>query len=244
MSDGIHRVARVASVHPEGRAGITLVTDAALPAQPGQFAMIWLPGVEERPYSIVDDAPLTLTVAEVGPFSAALAALRPGDRLWARGPYGHGFVLAGRRHLLIAGGSGAASLISLARRARARGDDVTVVLGARSADLLMLAWRFEGEGLSPILATDDGSVGFQGTALQAATPALSARPDAVYACGPEAMLRAVAERALELSIPCQVSVERVMRCGLGVCGQCHCGDRLVCTDGPVFSSKVYLSASG
>ena len=108
----------------------------------------------------------------------------------------------------------------------------------------MLAWRFETEGLSPVLATDDGSAGFQGTALQAATPALSARPDAVYACGPEAMLRAVAERALGLDIPCQVSVERIMRCGLGVCGQCHCGDRLVCADGPVFSGEVYLSTSG
>jgi dihydroorotate dehydrogenase electron transfer subunit len=242
MSEGIHRVVRVVEAWREGTAGVTLITDGALPAEPGQFAMIWLPGVEERPYTIVDGDPLAFTVAEVGPFSAAMAALAPGDRLWVRGPYGHGFRLAGRRHLLIGGGSGAASLAPLARRARARGDDVTVVLGARSADLLMLAWLFEREGLPPLLATDDGSAGFHGTALDAAAGALAGRPDAVYACGPEPMLRAVAERTRDLRIPCQVSLERVMRCGLGVCGQCHCGDRLVCTDGPVFTGDVYLEA--
>ena len=244
MSDEIHRVARVVEARREGRAGATLITDGALPAEPGQFAMVWLPGIEERPYTIVDDHPLTFAVAQVGPFSAALAALAPEDRLWVRGPYGHGFRLAGRRHLLIGGGSGAAPLVPLARRARMRGDDVTVILGAQSADLFMLAWRFEQDGLSPLLATDDGSAGFHGTALAAAAGALSDRPDAVYACGPEPMLRAVAERARALGIPCQVSLERVMRCGLGVCGQCHCGDRLVCTDGPVFAGDVYLEAVG
>lgn len=241
---GIHGVARVAEVRREGHAGVTLITDGALSAEPGQFAMVWLPGVGERPYTLVDSDPLTLTVAEVGPFSAALAALAPGDRLWVRGPYGHGFDLAGRRHLLIGGGSGAASLALLARRARARGDDVTVVLGARTSDLLMLPWLFEQEGLSPILATDDGSAGRRGTALDAAADALARSPHGIYACGPEPMLRAVAQRARAMGIPCQVSVERVMRCGLGVCGQCHCGDRLVCADGPVFSGETYLEAVG
>ncbi len=242
MAEGIHRVVRVAEARREGRAGVTLITDGALPAEPGQFAMIWLPGVEERPYTIVDDAPFTLTVAEVGPFSAALTALAPGDRLWVRGPYGHGFTLTGRRHLLIGGGSGAASLALLARRALARGDDVTAVLGARSADLLMLPWLYDRLGIAPILATDDGSAGHHGTALDAAAGALATSPDGIYACGPEPMLRAVAEHARDLGIPCQVSVERVMRCGLGVCGQCHCGDRLVCADGPVFGAGVYLEA--
>jgi dihydroorotate dehydrogenase electron transfer subunit len=241
MSDGIHRVARVVEARSEGRAGVTLITDGAMAAEPGQFAMIWLPGIEERPYTIVDTDPLTFTVAEVGPFSAALAGLGLGDRLWVRGPYGHGFTLAGRRHLLIGGGSGAASLALLARRAHARGDDVTVVLGACSADLLMLTWLYERLGLDPILATDDGSVGHPGTALDAAAT-LAAGCDAIYTCGPESMLRAVAEHARDLGVPCQVSVERVMRCGLGVCGQCHCGDQLVCTDGPVFFGDVYLAA--
>ena len=149
MSDEIHRVARVVEARREGRAGATLITDGALPAEPGQFAMVWLPGIEERPYTIVDDHPLTFAVAQVGPFSAALAALAPEDRLWVRGPYGHGFRLAGRRHLLIGGGSGAAPLVPLARRARMRGDDVTVILGAQSADLFMLAWGSSKTGCRP-----------------------------------------------------------------------------------------------
>ncbi len=243
MGENTHRVMRVVEVRPEGNAGVTLVTAGALSAEPGQFAMVWLPGVDERPYTIVDDDPFTLTVATVGPFSTALAGLALGDRLWVRGPYGHGFAPSGRRHLLLGGGSGAASLALLARRLRARGDDVTVVLGARSADLLMLPWRFEALGLAPILATDDGSVGFHGTALGAAADALAQAPDGIYACGPEPMLRAIAERARVLRIPCQVSVERVRRCGLGGCGQCHCGDRLVCADGPVFAGDVYLASN-
>jgi dihydroorotate dehydrogenase electron transfer subunit len=188
----------------------------------------------------MDDDPLSLTIAQIGPFTRALCDLRAGDRLWVRGPYGRGFGDLGRsRLLLIAGGSGAAGLALLAKRARQQGSAVGVVLGARTAGLLMLRWRYQALGCDTMLATDDGTLGFHGNALEAARPLLDTLPiDALYACGPEPMLRAVARAARERKIPCWVSLERVMKCGIGVCGSCHCGDKLVCADGPVFPGEV------
>ncbi len=226
---------------PEGQAGVTLILDGELPALPGQFAMVWLPGIEERPFTLMDDDPASLTVADIGPFTHALCALQPGERLWLRGPFGRGFELRGERPLLLGGGSGAASLTLLAKAARRQGQKVRAALGARRGELLMLPWRFEGLGCRVILATDDGSRGYRGTVLAAVDELLQdGGADGIYACGPEPMLRAVVRRAAELDLPCQVSLERVMRCGLGVCGSCACGDRLVCSDGPVFAGAEAL----
>lgn len=218
-----------------------MILDGAMPAQPGQFVMVWLPGIGERPFSLMDDDLASLTVARVGPFTESLCALRPGDRLWLRGPYGKGFELVGRRHLLVGGGCGAVPLALLAKVTRAAGHQVIAALGAHTADLLMLRWRFEALGCQVMVATEDGSVGHDGTVLDAVQGRLDARwPDAVYACGPEPMLRAVAKRAEALGLPCWVSMERAMKCGIGVCGTCHFGDRLVCTDGPVFQGGQVL----
>jgi dihydroorotate dehydrogenase electron transfer subunit len=240
----IYTAMRVAGVRPEGDVGVTLTLDAPLPAEPGQFAMLWLPGLAERPYTIMESEPLNITVARVGRFSEALCALEQGQRLWVRGPYGCGFALEGRRHLLVGGGSGTASLTLLARLALARGDEVTAIAAARSAERLMLAWRLAELGAKVILATDDGSAGLHGNALDAARPLLeSGWPDALYACGPEVMLRALAHEAQARALPCWVSLERVMKCAMGVCGNCACGDRLVCRDGPVFSGATLLEAT-
>ncbi|MBC7234571.1 MAG: dihydroorotate dehydrogenase electron transfer subunit [Chloroflexi bacterium] len=241
MSDG-YRALRIVRRIVEGTAGVTLELEGSIEAEPGQFVMVWLPRIEERPFSLVDTDPPTLTIACVGPFTRALCARREGERLWIRGPYGRGYDLVGERHLLLGGGSGAASLALLARRALAIGHQVRAVLGARSASLLMLPWKLRALGCEVILATDDGSAGFQGTALQAAEAhSLFDLCDSVYTCGPEAMLRAVCSRVQELSLPGQVSLERTMKCGLGVCGVCHVGDRLVCRDGPVFACQELVS---
>lgn len=240
-----YRVYRVLRALPEGEAGVTLIFDGALPAQAGQFVMTWLPGVDERPFTVMNDDPLMLTIATVGPFTRALSALAPGDRLWVRGPHGNGFQMQGERPLLLAGGSGAATIGFLARVLRDRGQPVTVALGARRRSLMMLAWRFRELGCDLLLATDDGSSGFHGTVVDAASGLLSdKRVDAVYACGPERMLCALAARVQAIAaaqgshIPCQVSLEAVMKCGMGICGNCHHGENLICRHGPVFDAAV------
>jgi len=132
-------------------------------------------------------------------------------------------------------------LALLAKVARAAGHQVIAALGARTADLLMLRWRFEALGCQVMVATEDGSVGHHGTVLDAVQQLLDDRwPDGVYTCGPEAMLRAVASHVDTVGLPCWVSMERAMKCGIGVCGTCHFGDRLVCRDGPVFEGREVL----
>ena len=239
MSTSTHRAMRVREVHPEGSAGVSLILDGGAIADPGQFMMVWLPGIEERPFSVMDDDPLSLTGARVGPFTEAMCRLELGDRLWVRGPYGHGFEPLGERPLLIGGGSGVASLTLLAKKLAAAGQEVTVGLGARTAESLMLAWKiWETPSASLLVATDDGSAGYQGTIIDAVRMYLDdCAFDQLYACGPRPMLRSVLQYTSRRGIPCQFCLEEVMKCGIGVCGACHCGEYLVCADGPVFTGE-------
>jgi len=243
MRGDLHRCYTVERVVPEGQGGVTLTLDRALPARAGQFVMVWLPGLDEKPFSVMNDDPLALTVAIVGPFTKALSQKRVGDRLWIRGPYGHGFEPEGQRPLLVGGGSGAVPLALLAKEIVARAESITVALGATTAAKLMLGDRFRALGCQVCFATEDGTRGYKGTVVEVVTSTLDAGAvDSVYACGPEGMLRALARLCARKGIPCQVSLERYMRCGMGLCGSCHCGDLLVCRDGPVVRAERWLKA--
>jgi dihydroorotate dehydrogenase electron transfer subunit len=243
MNVSLPQPASILETRDESPTVRTLMLDAHLVAEPGQFVMAWLPGVNERPFSLVQASPVTLSVARVGPFTEALHALRAGDRLWLRGPLGHGFSLpdgppaADRRLLLVAGGYGAAPLHFLAARARAAGWPVSVVIGARTAREVILSGEFQALGAEVLPASDDGSLGFHGPATSAAEALLATAVaggwQAVYACGPEPMLSAVEELARAYHLPAQLSYERAMRCAFGVCGTCAREGWLVCKDGPV-----------
>jgi dihydroorotate dehydrogenase electron transfer subunit len=201
--------------------------------------MAWLPGVDEKPFSLVQARPVTLTVARVGPFTTALFGLGAGDRLWLRGPLGRPFRLpaeapGGGRLLLVGGGYGIAPVFFLAERARAAGWEADVVIGARTAADIFFAGRFEALGVQVWVTTDDGSLGERGLATDPAGRLLAAGDyRALYACGPAPMLAALERLARSHRLPAQLSYERYMRCGLGVCGSCAQGGWLVCSDGPV-----------
>jgi dihydroorotate dehydrogenase electron transfer subunit len=278
MKMSLPRATRIVEVTKDSAWVWTFTLDLHLEAQPGQFVMVWLPGVDEKPFSLVNADPVRLTIARVGPFTTTLHTLRPGDRLWVRGPLGNGFSLptasraatqhgsqvtdaasplphhepdalqAGAREagrpsahadpalLLIGGGYGVAPLHFLAQTAIARRWWVDVVIGAQTADDVVFADRFAALGARVEIATDDGSLGWQGFATEPAAALLDQeRHAAIYACGPEAMLHAVEQLARQRRMPAQLSYERRMRCGFGVCGTCHHGGRLVCRDGPVFA---------
>jgi dihydroorotate dehydrogenase electron transfer subunit len=215
----------------------TFVFDDAVDAQPGQFVMAWLPGLDEKPLSIAWPAPLTLTVAAVGPFSNALHACRVGDTLAWRGPYGRPYRIDATRPALLAGGGyGGAPLYYLADRMLAQGVDVTVALGARRAEDLIFVERYRERGVPVLLATEDGSAGVSGyvtVAIEQHLALSQANLPALYACGPEGMLAALFRLCKARSLPGQLSVERYMKCGFGLCGQCALDDLLVCVDGPV-----------
>jgi dihydroorotate dehydrogenase electron transfer subunit len=235
----------------------TFVLDAALEdARPGQFVMLWLPGVDEKPLAVARPNPLTVTVARVGPFSTALHRRDVGDRVGWRGPYGRGFTLhQDRSSLLVAGGYGAAPLYFLATKAVERGIPTVVAIGARTALDLPYVGRFRELGVELLVATDDGSAGQRGTVTEVASRLIADRSQlAVYACGPELMLVALHGLCIHHGTPGQFSLERYMKCGFGICGQCALDDLLVCQDGPVLTveqlsglrhfGRVHRSATG
>jgi dihydroorotate dehydrogenase electron transfer subunit len=233
----------IANIRVETPTIHSFVLEGQIYANPGQFVMAWLPRLDEKPLSLSGLSPIELTVDRVGPFTSAMHALSPGDRLWLRGPYGRGFALPGEQSsdrplALVSGGCGVAPLLLLARVARQAGYAVHALLGARSATGLLLVDRFAELGCAVHLATDDGSLGAQGTSLDLAARLLDTRaltPASLCACGPEPMLAGVYHLARAHGLPCQLSYEAYMRCALGVCGSCARGDRLVCRDGPVFA---------
>ncbi|MCK4374405.1 MAG: dihydroorotate dehydrogenase electron transfer subunit [Candidatus Brocadiae bacterium] len=203
--------------------------------RPGRFFMVWLPRLDEKPYTVsyLDGERLGITVQERGPFSARLCGLAPGAAVGMRGPFGRGFWDL-ERHAespdvaLVGGGCGMAVLAPLADRM----PRATVVQGARSAGVLLYTDRFKDQ----VIFTDDGSAGRKGFPTEWLAERIEAgRLDMVYTCGPEVMMAAVASLCREVRVPCQASLERYMKCGIGVCGQCDCDGRRVCVEGPTFS---------
>ena len=246
-ADGLFQSLRVQAVTLENQRTRTLRFDQSMTdAQPGQYVMAWLPGVGEKPFSIAGAEPFSLTVAAVGPFSQALYDLQPGERLWVRGPLGQGFDLQGSRHLLVGGGYGVAPLLFLASRAAERGDQVSVCLGARTAEEVILASAFSSLGCELFVTTEDGSLGGNGLVTTAVAEAIQkAHPSCVYGCGPSGLLIALAKLCQQSNLPAQLSWEAHMRCGLGLCGSCELEVEisraanlplgcLVCKDGPVY----------
>jgi len=195
-----------------------IVLDLSIETVPGQFVMVWLPGLEEVPMAPSDDDPLRITVKAVGPTTRRLVETMPGERLYIRGPYGRGFSLERGRPLLIGGGVGAAPLILLAKKLSIMGVRGVYVEGQPTGDAELFVEEASTLGWEAILYTEDGSRGLRGLPTQYLEEGLHGFTK-VYACGPEPMNRAVAQLCRG-RVPCEVSMERVVKCGVGVCGSC------------------------
>jgi dihydroorotate dehydrogenase electron transfer subunit len=216
----------------------TLALDWSPEAAPGQFVMVWLPGVDEVPMGFSRLRPrAAITVQALGEATEALRALVPGARLGVRGPLGHGFTMArkGEVCLLVGGGNGMAPLAALAEDLVAAGAEVHVAIGARTEQELLFERRARSAGCARVeVATDDGTKGLHGFASVLAEGMMeTSEPDRVYTCGPEPMMRKVADACWKRGVPFEASLERYMKCGIGVCDSCALGPFLVCRDGPV-----------
>lgn len=223
----------------------TFTLDVSLNARPGQFMMAWLPRFDEKPFSLVDADPVTLMVTAVGPFTHLLHAMRPGELLWIRGPFGQGYRLPapGLRVAFIGGGYGVAPLLWLARAWRRHLDALTVFIGAGKADDLLYLDRFsdlmedkrnEEAAIELLTCTEDGSTGFQGRVTDLLADFLiSKKTDLLCACGPHGMLTAIDRLGKKHGLPRQLSWEAYMRCAVGICGSCELNGRVLCMDGPV-----------
>lgn len=236
------RAARVERIVVENARVKTFMFDLELEAEPGQFIMLWLPGVDEKPFTLSYMPKVGVSVARVGAFTQRLHEIREGEMLGIRGPYGRGFSLSSSDAdvCLVAGGVGAAALAPLAETLKASGAKITTVLGAKSASEILFENRFLACG-EVLVCTDDGSKGRRGSATALFSKLLESRDfDAVYACGPELMIYEVARLCEERGIKMQAAVERYMKCGIGICGSCVLDGRRVCVEGPVFDGKTLL----
>lgn len=202
-----------------------------------------------RPFSIYKanawQGEILLLGQTVGRGSQLLAAAQPGQVYSVLGPLGRPFWLekGWRRLLLVGGGAGVAPLIFAGERWASQGYEVSVLFGYRSQAVLV-GWDEVGRwARRRWLTTEDGSAGKRGFVTAWLDDEVQAADfEAVFSCGPEPLLARVAAWAAERGLPCQVSLERTMGCGLGVCLSCVCSRAdgtyaLTCTDGPVFAAQ-------
>jgi dihydroorotate dehydrogenase electron transfer subunit len=227
--------ARIVRVENENSKVKTFILDCAMPAKAGQFVMLWLPGAAEKPVSISYAEPLGVSIAKVGEFSGRMHHLKEGALVGVRGPYGNGFGTNAKRVAMVGGGYGVAPLALLAEQLKGK---AVAVLGAKTKGELLFEQRIKKTGARVIACTDDGSYGRKGFVTDALAELLrSERFDAVCTCGPEAMMKKVSELCEAAHVECFASLERYMKCGFGICGQCVIDGQRVCADGPVFSSQ-------
>jgi dihydroorotate dehydrogenase electron transfer subunit len=214
-------------------------------AQPGQFLMLWIPGVDEIPLSIlgVDEGGLvSVAVKRVGQATRALHEAKAGNVLGVRGPFGNSFSMVKGNVLMVAGGTGTAPLLFLANRLLPRMTRGVFVMGAKTQSELLfmnqLEQSFSRGQVRLVTSTEDGSCGETGLCTEPVEQILAkGRFNIIYACGPEKMIRRVFELAEEHRTNLEASLERLMRCAIGLCGSCTIGKYRVCADGPVFTSK-------
>lgn len=213
--------------------------------QPGQFIMVWVPGVDEIPMSVSFWNPpeMGITVQSIGEATQVLVSMSKGDWIGIRGPFGNPFSTNSRRALVVGGGVGIAPLRPLVYNLLARGSEVTLVNAAKTKRELIFLEEFENlnhPNLNVEIATDDGTMGFQGFATDAVVKILDGNEfDRMYTCGPEMMIAGLHAIAKQGKIRFQASLERFMKCGCGICGTCAMDPtgQLVCREGPVFTGE-------
>lgn len=220
---------------------------------PGQFVHLRIARdadfILRRPFSVhrAGSGKLEILYQVVGRGTRAMSEIAVGTVLDLIGPLGTGWGIPdGTSHaLVVAGGLGAAPMGMLVEELSRQGVAVTLAQGAPSADRLFARELFDATCRRTLMATDDGSAGERGlvTALSGELMA-SDRPDIVYVCGPEPMSRVVVGQAKDAGVPCQVSLERLMACGVGACLSCVVstisGRKRACVDGPVFDAYEVL----
>ncbi|MFO8110078.1 MAG: dihydroorotate dehydrogenase electron transfer subunit [Thermoplasmata archaeon] len=229
-------IVEIKEIVPETPSITTLFFDLEIDISPGQFVMVWAPGVDEMPMSLSYQEELQgITVRKVGAGTKALHELNIGDRIGIRGPYGKGYELKGDRILAAVGGIGGASILPAVEYAVSREKEVTCALGAQTLNELLFHDRL-AEITELHLATDDGSAGHYGFVTDLIED-LVQNADLVITCGPELMMKRVCEIAEKENIPVQASLERYMKCGIGLCGSCIVDGLRVCAEGPVFNGE-------
>ena len=221
-----------------------LKVDAEIDAQPGQFVQLRLPSDNftlRRPLGIasINNGKVTMFYRIVGHGTEFLSTLNVGDEINLLLPLGNGFNLVDGKILLVGGGLGLVPLIFSASKLKC----ADILMGGRNANEVTF-WQNEFKNLVEqiFITTDDGSSGTYGVVTDILPNVLSNNSyDLILVCGPNIMMQKVAVIAKDYNIPCQVSLERRMACGLGACLSCSVdtihGRKKVCKDGPIFNAE-------
>lgn len=237
------RTTRIVQIRTESPSTKTFVFTDKLcsKAKPGQFLMLWIPGIDEIPISIMDasDDLVSVTVKAVGDATRHLHNLEPGTTIGVRGPFGNSFTESRGKVLLVGGGTGTAPLLFLAKQLANKTERLAFVEGAKTASELLFVRELGGvcKEQNIITTTEDGTAGLQCLVTEPLASLLDReRFDMIYVCGPELMVKKIFELTDARKLPIEASLERLMRCGIGLCGSCVIGKYRVCRDGPVFNA--------
>jgi len=228
----------------------------------GQFVTLALPWMDtpilRRPFSIhrisvrekENRCHVAILFKVIGKFTRALAGTEKQAKVDILGPLGSGFSLPKKPGpvAIVGGGIGVAPLVFLAESLKRTGkihENTRIFIGGRTSDDILCVDDFTRLGYGVSISTEDGSMGEKGMITELLSAHIgAARPETIYACGPIPMLKAVFREASVLNISCQVSVETVMACGIGICLGCAIqaknadkGFLHVCKDGPVFNAE-------
>lgn len=197
-----------------------LIFDASISIQPGQFIFVWLPGFGEKPFSVLDNAPLTLAVQKRGRLTEKLVNLKSSEKIYFRGPYGLPLKKNNAKHILVAGGCGLAALEQIGRDF----GNAEFFIGAK--DKTHLFHIKEAQKIGPVyLATEDGSAGERGLITDLLEKKLRESPEknlVFYNCGPEKMIEAAIKIEEKYALPENIwsSADCIIKCGVGLCGSC------------------------
>lgn len=212
-------------------------------AMPGQFLMLWIPGVDEIPLSVLDveeHGIVSIVVKKVGETTEALHNMKVGEIIGIRGPFGNSFTLNKGKVLLVGGGTGINPLLFLTKKYVSKAAKLMFVMGAKTREELLFVdelGKLCGEG-NLIATTEDGSYGIKCLATKPLEALLTKEKfDMIYTCGPERMMLEVLNLAEKHGIALEASLERLMKCAIGLCGSCVIGKYRVCIDGPVFTAN-------
>lgn len=218
--------------------------------EPGQFAEVLVTGSPttylRRPFSIYDvdyeNRVVSILIKSVGDGTKTLLSLSEGDTVNMIYPLGRPFSdPEGSDALLIGGGVGIAPMLLLAKSLHSKGCNVDVLIGGRTERDIIESWVYEPFA-RVFISTDDGSRGEKGLVTQHSIfHNKELNYNKIYACGPNPMMKAVASLAYSRNVPCEVSLENLMACGIGACLCCivetHEGNKTTCVEGPVFDSR-------
>ncbi len=216
--------------------------------KPGMFVILWLPDIDFLPMSIsgIDDDLIEITVQKIGEGTSKLFELTEGDSIGIRGPFGNSFDYENLKNILVVGGGmGIAALTTLIEVLKRNKANVQVAIGAKDEASLLFAEKLLGLIPNTMCTTEDGSIGKKCVVTDPVEELIKKENfDMIFTCGPEVMIKKVLELADTKNIEMQASLERKMKCGLGLCGSCCVGENnniTVCKDGPIFNSNQLKS---